>query len=94
MRVGGAWVDNYAVETWLPVAGYPDYEVSDQGRVRSLDRWVKFADGRGRTALGQVLKPWKHAGDYQAVRLNRKRFLIRGPPSRGRGVLPHRRRPD
>ncbi len=28
-------------ERWLPVVGYEEwYEVSDQGRVRSLDRWV------------------------------------------------------
>ena len=42
-------------ELWLPVAGYEGlYEVSDQGRVRSLDREV--AAGRGfRMAYGQLL---------------------------------------
>jgi hypothetical protein len=67
MKIGGAW---------LPVVGFPDYEVSDHGLVRSLDRWISFADGRGRTASGQLLKPWKHMGDYQAVSLKGKRFLI------------------
>jgi len=77
MKIGGQWSDE-TMETWLPIAGYPDYEVSDQGRVRSLDRYVKFANGSGRTALGLILKPWKHMGDYQAVGLRptKKRFLI------------------
>ena len=29
---------DYTNEKWLPVVGYPDYEVSDHGRVRSLTR--------------------------------------------------------
>lgn len=34
-------------ERWLPVVGYEGfYEVSDHGRVRSVDRTVKFRDGR------------------------------------------------
>ena len=37
-------------ETWKPVVGWEGfYEVSDQGRVRSLDRTVIFKDGRTRT---------------------------------------------
>lgn len=43
-------------ERWLPIAGYEGiYEVSDAGRVRSLDRWYgpklnKFRKGRLKTA--------------------------------------------
>lgn len=34
-------------EVWLPVVGYEGfYEVSDQGRVRSVDRTVQTKDGR------------------------------------------------
>ena len=45
-------------ERWLPVVGYEGmYEVSDQGRVRSLDR----VDSRGWKRKGQVLK--LHPGD-------------------------------
>lgn len=32
--------------TWLPVPGAQKYEVSNHGRVRSVDRWVTYKDGR------------------------------------------------
>ena len=44
-------------ERWLPVVGYEGYyEVSDQGRVRSLDRLIPW---RGGTAVrwGRILNP-------------------------------------
>jgi hypothetical protein len=46
------------VEHWLPVAGYEGfYEVSDLGRVRSLDRIVRGAPGHGvRLHRGRVLR--------------------------------------
>lgn len=41
-------------ERWLPVVGYEGmYEVSDQGRVRSLDR----VDAAGRVRRGRILSP-------------------------------------
>lgn len=47
-------------ERWLPVVGFEGrYEVSDQGRVRSLDR----TDSSGRARRGRMLK--QHAiGEY------------------------------
>jgi hypothetical protein len=40
------------VEQWKPVVGYEGvYEVSDLGRVRSLDRWVRVGSGRRRTGV-------------------------------------------
>lgn len=45
-------------ETWKPIPGYEGlYEVSDHGRVRSLDRVVEFSDGRLRFQRGTDLKP-------------------------------------
>ena len=39
------------METWKPIPGYEGrYEVSDQGRVRSLDRVVPYSDGRRKPA--------------------------------------------
>ena len=44
-------------ETWKSVPGYEGlYEVSDRGRVRSLDRIVHRKDGRTRRSAGRVLK--------------------------------------
>lgn len=49
-----------ATERWQPVQGYEDlYEVSDQGRVRSLDRIVTESTGMQRRKAGRVLQPIK-----------------------------------
>jgi hypothetical protein len=67
-------------ERWLPVVGYEGYyEVSDQGRVRSVDRIVKLKNGRARRAPGRVLKLVAHnRGDYRQVTLFREN---RGAPT-------------
>lgn len=69
-------------ERWLPVVGYEGlYEVSDRGRVRSLDRWVRYPGREGfrpfgecqRFHKGTLIKP--HLGQppmcYLAVRLSK-----------------------
>jgi hypothetical protein len=49
-------------EWWLPVVGYPDYQVSDQGRVRSIDRTVINRLGIQRRLAGRILKQIPHPG--------------------------------
>lgn len=45
------------MEIWKPVKGYEDfYEVSSQGRIRSLDRVTHFKDGRKRKFHGKILE--------------------------------------
>ncbi len=45
-------------EIWKPVAGYEGlYEVSDLGRVRSLDRLVVEKSGKRRPVKGRILRP-------------------------------------
>jgi hypothetical protein len=44
-------------ETWLPVPGYEGfYEVSDQGRVKSLDRYGRAFSDSTRIFKGKILK--------------------------------------
>lgn len=44
-------------ERWLPIPGHGGYEVSDHGRVRSLDRKIQGKDGALRRYRGRLLSP-------------------------------------
>jgi hypothetical protein len=55
------------IETWLPVVGWEGlYDVSDQGRVRSVDRIVRYSDGRQAKFRAQVLT-LKRNGKYRRL---------------------------
>ena len=60
------------IEAWMPVLGYEGvYEVSDQGRVRSLARRVPRGHSH-LTIAGKLLKPAPHiVTGYNVVRLSR-----------------------
>lgn len=59
-----------AVERWLPVVGYEGlYEVSDHGRVRSLDRVVYRHDGLPSRRRGTMRKQERIRGKSTEVRL-------------------------
>lgn len=55
-------------ENWLPVPGYEFYEVSDQGRVRSLDRTARSRWGTPKPVKGRELKQ-SNQGRYLVVTL-------------------------
>lgn len=58
-------------EQWRPVTGYEGhYEVSDLGRVRSLDRQGFRSDGRPRRDKGRVLKTPPDRYGYPVVNLS------------------------
>lgn len=68
-------------EAWKPVAGHEGtYEVSDHGRVRSLDRETVRSDGVRRNLRGKAMKTPANAAGYPVVRLHQ------GPTSRLRYV--------
>lgn len=60
-----------AAERWLPVMGWEGlYEVSDHGRVRSLDRVIQ-RNGADAHLCGRVLRPRAHPQGYVAATLSR-----------------------
>ena len=68
------------MEEWKNVIGYEGlYEVSNTGQVRSLDRYVKYSNGRIHLHKGKVLSPVKDKDGYLAVFLscNGKQKTIR-----------------
>jgi hypothetical protein len=62
-------------EAWRSIPNWPGYEVSDLGRVRSLDRYVECGAGERqhrRFYPGRLLKPLPYADGYLAVSLGAK----------------------
>ena len=57
-------------EVWKPVPGWPGYEVSSLGRVRSAARVVECEDGRRRRYQGRVLRTQTHQDGYPQVTLS------------------------
>ena len=58
------------VEIWKPVLDYIGlYEVSNLGRVRSLDRWIKYSNGKLRFFKGSILKLKKDKYGYLKAHL-------------------------
>lgn len=61
-------------EIWKPVRGFEGfYEVSNHGRVRSLDRWHDIANKWGgvtrRVVRGHILRPGTKKAGYRFVGL-------------------------
>lgn len=74
-----------SIERWLPVAGYEGlYEVSDQGRVRSLPRLATCGRYQGKRRVpGGVMSGSRHAFGYSMVILcagdgTRKCYTVHG----------------
>ena len=58
------------VETWKDIPEFRgSYQVSNMGRVRSVDRVITFSDGRVRKYKGKVLKPYINNTGYEQVML-------------------------
>lgn len=64
------------LEEWRDIAGFEgEYQVSNFGRVRSLDRAIRHKDAHGGYAIfkyhGRLIKPVKTTEGYMAVPLGR-----------------------
>lgn len=58
-------------ERWLPVVGYEGlYEVSDHGRVRSVDRYITNSNGIISNYKSKSLKPYTDKDGYLCVVLS------------------------
>ena len=58
------------IEEWRPIEGYEGlYEVSNTGKVRSVDRYVKYSNGQIHLHKGKVLSPVKSNFGYLLVSL-------------------------
>lgn len=58
------------VEHWMPVVGYEDrYEVSNLGRIRSLERYSTHRNGRRNFLKQRFLNPWVRRDGYLGVDL-------------------------
>lgn len=70
-------------EEWRAIPGWEgEYEVSDQGRVRSVARIVEMVDGRHYTVAGRVRALWTDSKGYVHATLYRndrgKRHTVHG----------------
>ena len=54
-------------EIWRNISGCPDYQVSNLGRVKSMERKVKGKFGSIRTLKEKILKPRKNRYNYLQV---------------------------
>ena len=58
-------------ECWVSIKGYKGiYEVSNFGRVRSLDRYVEGKDGSRRKIKGRMINPTLDRAGYPKVHLS------------------------
>lgn len=65
--------DRLMEEIWKDIKGYEGlYQVSNLGRVKSLDRWLIYKDGKKRLWKGQIIKPLLHKDGYYRVCLYKK----------------------
>ena len=60
-------------EVWKTIPGFEgEYEASDHGRVRSLDRVIVESTGRRRKLTGRVLRPASRPSGHLCIVLGRK----------------------
>ena len=54
-------------EIWKNIEGYPNYMVSNLGRVKSLKRIIIITDGKKKNIKDRILKPRLNSNGYLCV---------------------------
>ena len=57
-------------EIWKQIPGHKGYEASNLGRIRSIDRWVKFGNGN-RFWRGRILRQYTLWSGYKTTHLGK-----------------------
>jgi hypothetical protein len=75
---------------WRDIPGHEGYQVSDDGRVRSLDRVIMRSNGLPQTLKGRLLKLGPNGNGRLRVQLDRpKNYQVPSPgDARLRGTVP------
>lgn len=65
-------------EIWKKMEGYPNYMVSNLGRVKSLDRYVRCKNNGTRLKKGRLLKMQTDKDGYLTINISekRKKFFV------------------
>ncbi len=64
-------------EMWRAIKGYEGiYEVSSQGRIRSVSRIIRDSLGREKEKEGKILSPYILNSGYKGIRFRGKSFLV------------------
>lgn len=69
------------MEEWKDIKGYEGlYQVSNLGRVRSVDHYANISNGNKRFVKGRILKQWKNCNGYMCIKIwnkdKRKSFVV------------------
>ena len=65
------------MENWKDVSGFPGYKVSDAGKLRSVERYVRHSEGRQRLVKGRVISTDIDKYGYLKVRLSKEGTRIK-----------------
>ena len=66
----------FFMEQWKAIKDYEGiYEISDQGRVKSIERNIMRSNGRNKPVSERILKPGKNHGGYYHISLSKKGLI-------------------